>query len=353
MLLVDAQQNIAFNAQQLGRDYGLWAWQQRRREGEAPQLSPATTSLRDNLLARVAVVFGSVQVIAESAAPPPRYTWRSQADAQQLARWQVDYYRRLADDNDNIQLILNQSDLAAVLDSWQADKAIEQHKQGIVIALKGGEAIAEPKQCEEWLEYGLRCLAPAWQTSRYAAPAHSDGALSRLGYELLEALASFNALLDIAGMAERAAISAIERYAGAIIASHSSPRYFSDNPRCLSDRAIQSLAEVDGVMGIMVYNGFLKKDWHAQDPKRRVTVAHWVDAVDYVCQLTGSVAHVALGSNIDGGYRYSSLPAEIDSASDLWLLRRALLARGFAEEEAAAILGGNMLRKLRQTLPAG
>ncbi len=358
MLIVDAQQNIAFNAQQFGRDYSQWAWQQRRQESEtqARDLPPATTSLRDNLLGRVALVFGSVQVMAESApAQPswPRYTWRTLADAQQLARWQFDYYRRLADDNANIRLILNQADLEAVLASWAADKAIDEHINGIVIALKGGEAIAEPKQCEDWLEYGARIVAPAWQQSRYAATAGAGGGLSRLGYDLLEMLASFKTLLDIAGMSERAAAAAIERYEGAIIASHTNPRYFCDSPRCLSAELIQRLAEVDGVMGIMLYNRYLRKDWHPSDPKRGVRLSHWVDAVDYVCQLTGSVAHVALGSNIDGGYAYRSLPAEIDTASDLWWLRRALLERGFAEDDVAAILGGNMLRKLRETLPDG
>ena len=96
----------------------------------------------------------------------------------------------------------------------------------------------------------------------------------------------------------------------------------------LSDDLIRRLAERDGVIGIMVYNPYLRRDWHPSDPKRRVTVAHWADAVDYVCQLTGTVAHVGLGSNIDGGYAYSSLPAGIDTSSDLWLLRRGIAGTG-------------------------
>ena len=174
--------------------------------------------------------------------------------------------------------------------------------------------------------------------------------MSRFDHELLEALASFGALLDIAGLSQRAAASAIERYDGAIIASHACPRRFHDDRFCLTDQLVRQLCERDGVMGVMLYNGCLRRDWHASDDKRRTRLTHWADAVDHVCQLTGSAAHAGLGSCIDGGFRYSSLPAEIDSSCDLWLLRDALLARGFGDEDAAAILGGNMLRKLRESL---
>lgn len=353
MIIVDAQQNIAFNAQQLGRDYREWAWRQRRSEarGDRP---PATTSLLDNLLGRVAIVFGGIQVIAESSPhlqPWQRYSYRTADDARQLALRQLDYYRRLSDESDRIRLILAQDDLASVLATWEADKPDGQRTQGIVMLMKGADALASPQECDEWLEYGLRVLAPAWRRNRYTDGYEGDFTLG--GYALLDTMAGFNMLLDISGLSERAAAAAIESYAGPVFASHSNPRRFQDSPRCLSDALIYRLAERDGVMGIMVYNRFLRKDWHPSDPKRRVTVSRWVDAVDYVCQLTGTVDHVGLGSDIDGGYAYSSLPDRIDTASDLWLLRKSLLGRGFNADEAKAILSGNMLRKLRETLPDG
>ncbi len=353
--IVDAQQNIAFNAQQLGLDYARWAWRQRGKDSRQ-DMPPAVTSLRDNMLARVAIVFASLQVLSESTpglAPWQRYTYRSAADAQQLALWQMDYYRRLADDHDQIRLILTREDLDQVRQTWRDENEIGKRVQGIVVKMKGAEPISEPRQLEEWLEYGLRAVAPAWHPTRYSASAGADGGLTLLGYELLDVMAGFNVLLDISAMSEGAAADALDVYEGAIIASHSNPRYFNNDPRCLSDEQIRRLAERDGVIGIMMYNRFLRKDWHPHDRKRQVTLSHWVDAVDYVCQLTGSVAHVGLGSDIDGGYPYQALPAAIDTSSDLWLLNRALRERGFDEVEATQILGGNMLRKLKESLPEG
>ena len=355
MVIVDAQQNIAFNAQQKGLDYTRWAWQQRA-DAVGGDVPPPVASLRDNVLGRVAIVFGSLQVLSESAPGLQawqRRTYRTAADARQLALWQMDTYRRLADDHDNIRLVLTLDDLDDVLESWREDVSIGKRLHGIVVKMKGAEPVSEPKQLEEWLEYGVRIVAPAWRQTRYAGAARSEDGLTLLGYDLLEVMAGFQVLLDVSALSDRATAESLERYEGAIIASHSNPRYFCQSRRCLPDSLIRRLAERDGVMGIMVYNRFLRNDWHPADRKRGVNLAHWVDAVDYVCQLTGSVNHVGLGSDIDGGYPFRALPSEIDTSCDLWLLRRSLLERGFSETEAEAILGGNMLRKLRESLPQG
>ena len=348
MIIVDAMQNIAPNALQRGRDYRRWAWLQRRAETDR-SAPPAMSSLPDNLLGRVAIVFGSIELVTESPPHLPQrapYTWRSLADAQRLARWQLDCYQRLADENERIHLLQTRQDLDETLDSWQAEDDMAGRTQGIVPLLQGSAAISDAAQLEEWLEGGVRIVA-------LAGSDFEPGDLSRFDLDLLEALADAKLLLDIAGLSERAASSAVERCESGIIASHCAPRRFGEHPHCLPDRIILQLAERGGVMGIMLYNQLLRRDWHASDPKRQVRLAHWVDAVDYVCQLTGSAAHVGLGSDIDGGYAYSGTPAEMDTSCDLWLLREALRERGFDDEDAAAILGGNMLRQLRESLPDG
>ena len=355
MFILDAHQNIAFNAQQLGRDYARWAWQLRESEGDQ-NLSPAMTSLPDNLMAGVGIVYGSIIVLPESF--PLRESWhkltyRAAGDAKLLATWQMDYYRRLADDHDQITLILTRGDLEAVIASWQEGLPLSGRMGGIVALMEGAEPIAEPRQFEDWLELGVRIVAPACQPTRYCAAAGFDGALTTLGYELLDVLSDHGILLDVSHMSERACQQAIERYPGGIIASHANPRYFFDSPRGLSDQTISALAERDGVIGIMVYNRYLRRDWHPSDPNRRVCLDHWVDAVDYICQLTGSAAHAGLGSDIDGGYAYTSFPQEVDTSADLWQLRDSLCSRGFTQDDVEAILSGNHLRKLKEALPDG
>lgn len=353
MFIVDAHQNIAYNTYQIGRDYTQWAWHHRQNEVEL-NLRPSTTSLPDNLLGRVGIVFASLLVVPEESPTLQsweRFVYRNSREASEQAMWQMDYYKRLADESDQIMLIHTQSDLDTVIESWGTDKSMEDRIQGLVVLMEGADPITEPKQFEEWNEYGVRIVAPALQQTRYSAGAGFDGELTMLGYDLLEVLASYNTILDVSHMSERAFKQALEMYEGGVIASHANPRYFHDSLHCLSDEMIHRLAERDGVMGIMLYNRYLRKDWHPTDGKLNVTLTHVVDVIDYVCQLTGDVAHVGIGSDIDGGYAYRSLPDGIDTSSDLWDLKDALLERGFSDDDVQAILGGNMLRKLRQTLP--
>jgi microsomal dipeptidase-like Zn-dependent dipeptidase len=68
-----------------------------------------------------------------------------------------------------------------------------------------------------------------------------------------------------------------------------------------------------------------------------------VRAMQYVADLVG-VKHVALGSDFDGS------KTAVD-ASGLVLLTWNLLKKGFSEEDVRAIIGGNVLRVLLQTLP--
>ena len=119
-------------------------------------------------------------------------------------------------------------------------------------------------------------------------------------------------------------------------------------PRQLSDRAIQRLAERDGVIGIVPFNTFLQPGWSDKD---EVRVADVAAAIDHVCQVEGHAAGVGLGSDFDGGFGAESAPAEIDTVADLARIGPALGEMGYGTEDIRAILGGNWLRVLRSGLP--
>lgn len=352
MFILDAHQNIGYNAHQLKRDYMQWAWHQRQYE-LGLNLRPPMVSLPDNLLGRVALVFADLLVVPEaspSKQPWEQTTYMNSREAYEQAMWQMDYYKRLEDESTKIRIIRTQTDLSEVLDSWGDDKRIADRIQGLVIGMEGADPILEPKQLEEWVEHGVRIVAPAWQQTRYATGADFEGELTLLGYELLEIMASYHMILDVSHMSERAYKQSLELYEGAIIASHANPRHFHDSPHCLTDDMIRRLADRDGVMGIMMYNRYLRKDWHYTDPKRDVTLQHVAHVIDYVCQLTGSARHVGIGSDLDGSYAYRSVPEAVDSSTDLWRLKDVLVEHGFSDDDVNAILSGNMLRKLRETL---
>lgn len=360
MIIVDAHQDIAFNAVCHGRDYRQHTLVKRRALVGSPSLTDngiPTISLPDALIGRVAVVFGTLFVESPNsflnAAPPPDCPYyETPQQAYTLAMRHLDYYQKLADETPRIRLITAQRDLDAVLATWADDQPFEQRVQGLVVLMESADPIVEPKQFEEWYERGVRIVGPAWAATRYTAGTGAPGGLTALGRELLEILAGLNAMLDLSHMAEQAFFESLDQFEGAsIIASHSNPRQFRDTDRHLSDDMIRVLAERDGVMGIVPYNRFLSNEWRIGDRKSDVPIIRVVDAIDYVCQLVGSAAHVGIGTDFDGGFGAASIPDGLDSVSDLIAIAPLLAERGYAPADVEAILGGNMLRKLRQALP--
>ena len=357
VIIVDAHQDIAYNALTFGRDYTRSARLTRRLERDTETVGRAGRAilgLPDALLGRVGLVCATLFVAPEAAKMGPwdTLTYRDEREAYAQALRQLDYYQRLADSTPRVRLVRTQAELDAVLATWAEGTAFQDHAQGLVLLMEGADPIIEPQQFEEWHERGVRAVGLAWTATRYSGGTRAPGPLTKLGRELLEVLASFNALLDLSHASEEAFFEALDRYEGAaIVASHSNPRKFCDSDRHLSDAMIRRLAERDGVMGVVLFNAFLTSSYRRGDSRPPLTII--LDVIDHVCQVTGSAAHVGLGTDFDGGFGADDIPEGLDTAADLWNLGPALRARGFSAADVEAVLGGNMLRKLRQALPAG
>lgn len=354
MIVVDAHQDIAYNALNHGRDYLRPTWEKRRLEAEAgASFGLATLGLPDALLGRVAVAFATLFVAPASPSPGPwdEMTYTTPREAYRLASRQMDYYQRLADESEKINLVRSKADLDATLATWAEGTGLEDHQQGLVILMENADPILEPQQFEEWYERGVRIVGPAWAGTRYCGGTGQPGPLTALGRELLEVLMSYNAILDLSHMAEEAYLEALDRYEGVIIASHSNPRHFRNTDRHLSDEMIRRLIERDGVIGVVLYNRFLSERWTPGDPKSTVPLSVVADAIDYICQLAGNARHVGIGSDFDGGFGAESIPDGLDTSLDLLSIAPLLAERGYSDDDIEAIMSGNMLRKLREALP--
>lgn len=351
LIVVDAHQDIAYNAVTFGRDYRRSALKTRRLETD-PKWPGATVGLPEAIAGRVAVVFATLYVSPATSKPAAwrEETYTNAREAYEQAMRQLDYYYRLTDETANVMLVRAANELDEVLESWKVEGDLGARKQGLVILMEGADPILEPRQFEEWYARGVRIVGPAWSATRYSGGTGEPGGLTNLGRELLEVMLSFNAALDVSHMAEAAFFEALDIYEGTVIASHSNPRRFRDTDRHLSDTMIRRLAERDGVMGVVLFNRFLSEKWSSGDPKSTVSIQLVADAIDYVCQITGTARHVGIGSDFDGGFGYTSIPYELDTVADLIRIADVLRARHYAETDIEAIMGGNMLRKIREVL---
>jgi membrane dipeptidase len=115
--------------------------------------------------------------------------------------------------------------------------------------------------------------------------------------------------------------------------------------RHLSDGVIRAVAERNGVIGLVLYNGFLEPRWQ-QDKTMPVTLdEHLRRHAEYIASLT-DWNHVGIGSDLDGGLGLEESPLEIDTVADLYKVGASVPA-----EVQEAVLSGNWLNFLRRCLP--
>jgi len=348
-LIVDAHLDLSYNAVALGRDLRLPLNELRALERATPPpgkwSGAAMVTFPELRRGRVAVVGGSLFV------EPAHASWDTsglvyhnaeEAHAQALA--QLETYFRWADAGE-LQFLRNNADLEASLASWNTDLPMI----GLFLVMEGAAPIRKPEEVGWWVERGLRGVGLSWAAgTSYAGGNANPGPLTDEGRALLREMAAFNLLLDISHLWETAAHEALDCYPGPVAASHANPRALREGPRQLSDDLIRQLAERDGVIGIVPFNWMLDAGWKADDA--RLPLSRVVEAVDHVCQVTGSSRHVGLGTDCDGGMGMEKAPVGLDSVADLGKLGILLQERGYSADDIAAILHTNWLRLLRATL---
>lgn len=361
-LLVDAHEDLAWNILTFGRDYTRSAAETRRLEEENHALAPKENGHTllgwpDYQAGRVALVFASLFAI------PSRLKhgdWEVLCYATPDEAWQV-YHRQLEAYHalvetrpERFSLVTTLPQLQDLLLDWQ-DEARQEHPVGIVILMEGGEGIRALSELERWWEEGVRIIGPAWAGTRYCGGTNEPGPLTEEGRHLLKAMAELRFTLDVSHMDEAAARQAIDRYEGAIIASHANaaacvPGY--EGNRLLSDAVIRRLVKRGAIIGVVPYCRFLKAGWRPADGREEITLDTLAVHIDHICQLAGDAQHVGLGSDFDGGFGVESAPADVDTIADLQKLSIVLAKRGYSERDIAAVLGGNWLRYLQENLPS-
>jgi membrane dipeptidase len=83
--------------------------------------------------------------------------------------------------------------------------------------------------------------------------------------------------------------------------------------------------------------------WKKEHPTPRGSVHTVVDHIEHIIKVAG-VEHVGIGSDFDG---INSTPQQLDDVSYYPYITQELLNRGHSKEDIRKILGGNLLRVLR------
>ncbi len=159
------------------------------------------------------------------------------------------------------------------------------------------------------------------------------GGLTEFGIELVKAVQKKGMVLDLVHSSPKVIDDVLKISTAPVVSSHTGVKGTCDSIRNLSDEQIKGIASTGGIIGIALFEKALCGS----------SVEDTAKAMRYTADLVG-VDHVGLGSDFDGAVKTS-----ID-VTGLPTLTEALVKQGFSSEEIRKIMGGNLIRVLKETL---
>lgn len=357
MIVIDAHLDLSMNALLWNRDLSLSAFEIRRQEAGMTQKGRArgTVAFPEMHDGMVAVSFATlIARVAWKNSPASGYN--SPEIAYAMAQGQLAYYRVLESEG-AVKIIKDCQTLELHLSQWQkiyradrpADATSEKLPLGFIISMEGADPIISPDQVEAWWDDGLRIVGLShYGVSAYAHGTGTEGGLTPKARPLLKAMEEVGMILDLTHLADQSFWEAIDIFGGTVLASHNNCRALVPGDRQFSDDQIRAIIERDGVIGSamdawMLYPNWIKGETH----NSVVSLEAVIDQMDHICQLAGNAGHVAIGTDLDGGYGQEQCPHDLDTIVDLQKIPALLKQRGYSDEDVENIMYRNWVRLLK------
>ncbi len=199
--------------------------------------------------------------------------------------------------------------------------------------------------------------------------------LSKFGEEVIAEMNRLGMLVDLSHVSAETMRQAIKASKAPIIFSHSSAFALNQHPRNVPDDVLKLMPKNGGVVMVNFYPGFLVPDstralrrfnqyeeelrkkitdekeielalerFRKENPIPQATIHHAVDHLEHIIKTAG-IDHVGLGSDFDG---INAVPKQLEDVSCYPFITQELLNRGYKKEQILKVLGGNLLRAMRE-----
>ncbi len=310
------------------------------REGQAQSLELVLRRGREGLLGRywlprLEAGDVGVQICPVYAASAPRAEAREWALAQE-----AEFGRAVAEHADRVCQVRTRGEL-------------DDPRLRLMLSLEGLEPLeGDTDAFEEWYRRGVRMASLTWNHANEFAGGIDTPAqgLTDRGRALVRRFGELGVVLDLAHASEQTWHDVLEADVPFSV-THAGCRAVLDIPRNLADWQLEALAGRGGVLGMMAIAFVV-------DP-RAPTLSRWLDHVDHAVAVMG-VEHVGLGADFVDQVPHPETPPDtkfrlgledFTGPEDYPTLVTALGERGYDGERLEAIMSGNWLRVLRETLP--
>ena len=257
-------------------------------------------------------------------------------------------------------------------------------KRAIYLSIENSYSLGrDAGKVRKFFDLGVRMIGLTHMLNNDVADSSTDprgtewGGLSPLGREVMAECNRLGIVLDASHASDEVLRQLLEYSTAPMLLSHSGCRAVCDHPRNIDDGLLRALAAKGGVIQInalpiavvnapqngrtaaiaellmrykdLVLTPEVRADEEREyarvtkaNPNPRVTMDDFVRHIEHAAAVAG-IDHVGIGCDFDGGGGFDGLR----EVSDFPNLTRALLDRGWKENDLAKLWGGNTLRVMR------
>jgi membrane dipeptidase len=266
--------------------------------------------------------------------------------------------------------------------AYTADDIVRIRKSGKIaslIGVEGGHSIENSLGVlRSFHALGARYMTLTHTDTLDWADAATDTAkhngLTPFGEGVVLEMNRLGMLVDISHVSADTMRHALKVTKAPLIASHSSAFTLAGHPRNVPDDVLKLIAKNNGVVMVNFYSGFITQEgarllpetmkvyremkkrypneqefkiaytaWKKEHPMPTGSVHDVVDHIEHIIKVAG-IDHVGIGSDFDG---ISTCPRQLEDVSCYPYITQELLNRGHSRDAIHKILGGNVLRVLR------
>jgi membrane dipeptidase len=357
--LIDGHLDLAWNALAFDRDQTKTIAELRERENQMPHASRGrcTVSLPEMRKGNVIIAVATLLARAKPQLKPSKEYIRTDIDsltqdfAWAITQGQLAYYQ-LLESRGEIAIIKDIADLRGVWAKWVLGPK-QSNAVGVMLHLEGCDPIIDIPQVGQWHRQGLRSASLAhYGPSVYGYGSGEDGPLTDRGRDLLTEFNRFGIAVDLTHTADTAFWQTLDHFHGRVFASHCNTRALAPAQRQLSDDMIKAIIDRKGIIGCVPHAWMLVPGWKTGVTDRAtVTLQTMANHIQHICNIAGNARHVAIGSDLDGGFGTEECANDLETIADLQKLENILKGRGMPDADIDAIFHGNWLRFLGEILP--
>jgi len=368
VLIVDGHLDLAFNALHHRRDLTQDVLTLREREDpkppgpshpdslrerkrpDSPSRGTVTVSLPQMREGRVGIVLSTIMSRVQSPTPQLDDGMRNQLASHAIGQSHLHYYKALEREG-QIKFIHDTAGLDASIAAWQNPG--ENTPVGLILSMESADPILGPDQVQWWWDQGLRSVGLThFGANTWGKGTGTRGGLYAVTYPLLDAMAETKIALDLTHASDIVFWQLLDYWQGPVHASHCNCRTLVPGQRHLSDEMIKAITDRGGIIGMVFAEAMLNPQLNFDTPdawpqNARRPMSAVVDHIDHICQLTGNCGHVAIGTDLDGGFGREMAPVDYNTIADLQHFLDILANRGYSTTNIEAIAHGNLLNFFR------